>query len=106
MERSVTWTESAADEFDASAAYRAQTSKVYASAFAREVRAASQSLRTLAERGRVVPELGVPSIREIFVSGYRLIYQVTEERIWVLGFIAGPRDFPTAWHDRSRGLGS
>jgi len=105
VERSVTWTESAAGEFDAAATYRAQTSRVYASAFAQEVRAASQSLRTLAERGRVVPELGVPTIREIFVSNHRLIYQVAEERIWVLGFIGGPRDFSNAWRERSRGVG-
>jgi plasmid stabilization system protein ParE len=106
VERSVTWTESAADEFDDAAAYRAQTSKVYASAFAREVRAASRSLRTMAERGRVVPELGEPTIREIFVRNHRLIYKVAEERIWILGFIAGPRDFSRAWRERARGEGA
>jgi len=106
VERSVTWTESAADEFDAAAGYRAQTSKVYASAFAQEVRAASRSLRTMAERGRVVPELGIPTIREIFVRNHRLIYAVADERVWVLAFIAGPRDFSKAWHERSRGVGS
>jgi len=106
VERSVTWTESAADEFDAAAAYRAQASPVYASALAQEVRAASRSLRTMAERGRVVPEFDVPTIREIFVSNHRLIYKVAEGRIWVLGFIAGPRDFLEAWRERSRDAGS
>ena len=106
MERSVTWTESAADEFDAAAAYRAQASPVYASALAQEVRAASRSLRTLAERGRVVPEVGVATVREIFVSNHRLIYSVADERVWVLAFIGGPRDFSKAWHERSRGVGS
>ena len=40
----------------------------------------------------MVPELGEPTIREIFVRNHRLIYKVGEERIWILGFIACPRD--------------
>jgi hypothetical protein len=32
------------------------------------------SLRTFAERGRVVPEIDTPDIREIFIRSYRLIY--------------------------------
>lgn len=105
MDRSVTWTESAADEFDAAAAYRAQASAVYASALAAEFRAASRSLRRFAERGRVVPELGEPVIREIFVKGYRMVYRVSEERVWVLALVWGRRDFLTAWRERSRVAG-
>lgn len=102
MDRSVTWTESAADEFDAAAAYRAQASAVYASALAAEFRAASRSLRQMAERGRVVPELGDPAIREIFVKGYRMVYKVSEYRVWILALVWGRRDFLSAWRERSR----
>jgi plasmid stabilization system protein ParE len=102
VDRSVTWTESAADEFDAAARYRAQASAVYASALAAEFRAASHSLRQFAERGRVVPELGETTIREIFVEGYRMVYKVAEERVWVLALVWGRRDFLTAWRERSR----
>lgn len=31
-------------------------------------------------RGRVVPEIGSPDIREIFVKSYRLIYKIEETR--------------------------
>ena len=102
MDRSVTWTESAADEFDAAAEYRAQTSRVFASSFAQEIRSASSSLTRYAERGRVVPELDDPAIREIFVKGHRLIYRIAGERVWVLGLVPGLRDFVKAWRGKPR----
>jgi plasmid stabilization system protein ParE len=55
--------------------------------------AAAASLATLAERGRAVPELADPSVREIFVYRYRLMYRVSEESVQVLAFIHGARDF-------------
>jgi plasmid stabilization system protein ParE len=103
VDRSVAWTESAADEFDAAAAYRAQASVVYASALAAEFRAASRSLRQMAERGRVVPELGDSAIREIFVKGYRMVYKVSAGRVWILALVSGRRDFLTAWREKARG---
>lgn len=47
----------------------------------------------LSERGRVVPELAHPAIREIFVGKYRLIYEVGSSRVEILAFIHGARDF-------------
>lgn len=38
---------------------------------------AAESLATLSERGRRVPELEDASIRELFVKRYRLIYELT-----------------------------
>ena len=55
--------------------------------------AAAGSLSTLAERGRVVPETAQPSIREIFVYRYRLMYRVSDELVEILAFIHGARDF-------------
>ncbi len=103
MDRSVAWTGSAADEFDAAAAYRARASAVYASALTAELRQASRSLMQMAERGRVEPELGDPAIREIFVKGHRMAYKVAAGRVWILALIWGRRDFPTAWRERARG---
>ena len=60
--------------------------------FVREVREAASSLSHLPLRGRVVPELDDPSIREIFVKKYRLIYRVAKEATYVLGLIHGARD--------------
>jgi plasmid stabilization system protein ParE len=59
----------------------------------RQALAAARSLEALAERGRTVPELEDPQIREIFVFRYRLIYRVEADRVSILAFIHGARDF-------------
>lgn len=53
---------------------------------------AAASLETLSDRGRVVPERSDPSIREIFVYRYRLMYRVLEDSVQILAFIHGARD--------------
>jgi toxin ParE1/3/4 len=55
------------------------------------------SLETLAERGRVVPEIGDPSIREVFVYSYRLIYEVRASEVRLIAFLHGARDFGRWW---------
>jgi plasmid stabilization system protein ParE len=54
---------------------------------------AAASLESLSERGRVVPELADPSVREIFVYHYRLVYRVAPESVAILAFVHGARDF-------------
>ena len=54
---------------------------------------AAESLSTLGERGRVVPELREPSIREIFVFRHRLVYEVRPDAVRIIAFLHGARDF-------------
>jgi plasmid stabilization system protein ParE len=61
----------------------------------------ADSLSTLSERGRIVPEIGNAAIRELFVHQYRLLYRVEESRIAVIGFLHGARDF-AAWRQENR----
>jgi len=53
----------------------------------------ADGLCAFAERGRVVPEIGDPTIREVFVFRYRLLYQVGDDTVEVLAFLHGARDF-------------
>jgi len=64
--------------------------------------AAAKSLASFAERGRVVPELGNPDIRELIVRSYRLIYTVGAADVTVLGLIHGARDLPSLWEREGR----
>jgi plasmid stabilization system protein ParE len=41
-----------------------------------------------------VPELNDPSVRELFVKRYRLIYELRPDRIVILAFIHGARQLP------------
>lgn len=100
MARTVRWTESAAKDLDEAAHFIGRDSRFYAKALVREARAAARSLRTLADRGRVVPEFDAPDIRELFIRSYRLIYRVTASRVFILAFVHGARDLTALWRRR------
>ena len=91
--RDVVWTNHAHNDLDEVVSYIAGESHDGACAVLEQALAAADSLATLSERGRMVPELDDPMIREVFVHGYRLIYEVTASQIRVLAFLHGARDF-------------
>lgn len=97
MARAVRWTEIASEDLAEAAAFIARDSRFYASALVREARAAARSLRTLALRGRLVPEAQDPAVRELFVKSYRLVYEVQENTIFVVAFVHGARDLRSLW---------
>jgi toxin ParE1/3/4 len=95
--REVIWTQRARDALDEAAVYVAQDSFEAAVNLIEGALDVAESLGTLSERGRLVPELDDPTIRETFVYKYRLLYQVASSQITVLGFIHGARDFNRWW---------
>ena len=102
MDRRVIWTETAWRDLDDVIGYIARDSVNYAASFAREVRTAARSLSKFSQRGRTVPEFRRPDIREIFVRNYRLIYQISGEKLYVLGLIHGARDLSAIWERENR----
>lgn len=102
MARKVKWTEAAWSDLEEAADYIARDSSHYAAAFVRETQDATRSLAQLAERGRVVPEFDDPSIRELFVRSYRLIYQMTERIVYIIGFVHGARNLRAFWEREGR----
>ena len=101
--REVIWTESARDALDEIITYIAQDSRQGAGHVLEAAIAAAGSLATLSERGRVVPEMNDPAIREIVVFRYRLMYRVENERVVVVAFVHGARDFAT-WRQEQGSL--
>ena len=102
MARKVKWTKIAWRDLESIAGYIARDSPYYAAAFIREVREASRTLVSLAERGRVVPEFNRQDIHELFIRNYRMIYQVTKNTVYIIGFIHGSRDLMTFWNREFR----
>ena len=92
MARQIIWTEIAFRDLEAAADFITQDSPAYAAALVGEVREAARALATFADRGRVVPEYGDDSIRELFIGSYRLIYRVDSDRVTILALIHGARD--------------
>ena len=91
MAREVVWTEPAWEDLAAAADYIARDSEHYAASFVQEVKEAAASLSEFAERGQVVPEFEDPTIRELLVKPYRLVYQLAGETVRVLTLIHGAR---------------
>jgi len=91
MARKVEWTDPAWNDLAGVAEYIARDSEYYAAAFVQEIKEATASLAQFAERGQIVPEFGDPSIRELLVKSYRLVYRVSEKRVVILTLIHGAR---------------
>ena len=102
MARKIVWTESAWRDLEETAEYIAKDSLHYAAALVRQIREAARSLAHLSERGRIVPEFNDPSVRELIVGNYRLIYQLTMKAIYIVGFIHGARDLWALWEKEDR----
>jgi len=98
--RTVKWTEAALTDLAETADFIARDSPFYAASLVREVRTASLTLRNFAHRGRVVPECDSPEIREIFIKSWRLIYQITDDHVFILAFVHGARDLSALWKRR------
>ena len=93
--RSVVWSESALTALEEVAEYVAQDSREAAVRILERAMAVAASLGTLAGRGRMVPEIDDSSLRELLVFRYRLMYRIEAERVVVVAFIHGARDFAT-----------
>lgn len=92
MAYSVEWSESAISSVVDAAEYIAKDSPSYAAALVDKAEKTANSLFQFVERGRVVPEYGDQSIRELFVDNYRLIYRVRGRHVLIAAFVHGARD--------------
>ena len=91
--RRVTWGESAQAALDEALSDIAEDSIDGAVRVLTRALEAADSLSTLADRGRIVPEIGEATLRELFVYDYRLLYRVREDRVIIRAFLHGARDF-------------
>ena len=52
----------------------------------------ASSLDVHSERGRVVPELDQPNVRQLLVQRYRPLYAVSPTEVQILAFVHSARD--------------
>jgi len=91
--RRVEWAEAAHQALDEVLVYAVQQSPDGAARILIRALDTAASLATLAERGRVVREVGDSTLRELPVYDYRLMYRVHEDRVVIRAFLHGARDF-------------
>jgi plasmid stabilization system protein ParE len=91
--RRVVWTQSARQALDDAVAYVAADAPRRSAELLIRVLDAAASLDHFSERGRIVPEVNDPTVRELIVPPYRLIYEVTRDEVRVLGLLHDRQEF-------------
>ncbi|HSM91907.1 MAG TPA: type II toxin-antitoxin system RelE/ParE family toxin [Anaeromyxobacteraceae bacterium] len=91
----VRWTEASARRIEEIRDFVARDDPSAASRLAAELVALGESLRALPLRGRRVPELPDPALRELILRNYRLVYRVRGSAVEVLTVFEAHRLIPT-----------
>jgi toxin ParE1/3/4 len=100
---SVVWAEIAVCDLEEIISYIAVDSPGNAERILQRLRSKAESLSLFPHRGRVVPELrglGLAAWRELLIRPYRLIYRISDSRVYVLGVLDGRRELEEILFDR------
>ena len=89
----VIWAPSALDDIDSIAEYIARDSVDQAALFVTRILEITDRLQAFPLSGRVLPEIGDKSCREIIYGTYRIMYRVEDNDIWITGIVHGARDW-------------
>ena len=96
----VIWSNPAKDDLKKIHDYIAKDSKFYAIKVSQEFVEKSEKLKDFSKMGRVVPEIGNSNIRELLVYSYRLIYEISSDKIEIIAIIHGRQEFHKAFDKR------
>ncbi len=89
----IKWTELALDDLVAIQSYLSKDSILYAKQFIEQIFNAVNHLEDFPEIGRRVPEAGErKDVRELIFQGYRIIYLMRTNNIFVITVIHGSRN--------------
>lgn len=88
----VIWAPSALEDVDSIAAYIARDSVDQAALFAVRLLEAADRLQEFPLSGRVIPEIGKRSCREIAYGAYRIMYRLDNDDAWITGVVHGARN--------------
>ncbi len=91
MALALIWSPRALADIEDIAEYISRDSAIYAASTVAKIFEAVQPLIDYPRMGRVVPEAGIETIRELFIFQYRLIYEITGEEIHILAVVHGKR---------------
>jgi addiction module RelE/StbE family toxin len=90
----IIWAPQALDDVQAIRTYLSRDSADYADLIVKRIVAAVSRLEHHPRSGRMVPEVGEPSLREIVIRNYRVVYRLRREVVQILTVFHGARSFP------------
>jgi len=88
----IEWAGVAENDLKGIVEYIAKDSPVNALKILKKIKQKASSLYALPERGRIVPELqeqGIMIYRELIIPPWRIIYRISETKIYVLSVLDG-----------------
>lgn len=91
----IVWAPQALDDVRAIRDYLSRGSADYADLVTELIVAAVSRLQRHPRSGRIVPEVGEPSLREVIVRDYRVVYRLRGDLAEILTVFHGARQFPT-----------
>jgi toxin ParE1/3/4 len=89
MALTLKWTEDAAEDIVSIAEFISRDSEFYAKAVVKKIIDKIKIIPESPEIGRVVPEIEDPKIRERLVYSYRIVYQITDDILWIVAIFHG-----------------
>lgn len=85
----VRWSKRALDDLDAIGEFIAEDDPGAAAAWVGRLFRRAEDAADQPSAGRVVPEVGDPSIRELIEKNYRIVYQVRAEDVLIVTVLEG-----------------
>ena len=89
----VIWAPSAIEDIDSIARYIERDSIDNATLFVKRIFEATERLHKFPKSGRIIPEIGNQSCREIIYGYYRIMYRIEGDDVWITGVVHGARDW-------------
>ncbi len=90
----IIWSRQAQDDLAAIRGFIARDSERYAQLTIERIVTATDQLLSFPRSGRVVPEVGDESLRELLVGFYRVVYRLEGSSIGVATVVHMSREFP------------
>ncbi len=87
----IEWTERSLEDLNQIHDYIARDSKSYATLFIKKLYNTVQKLKEFPNMGRIVPEVNIPSVREIIFQNYRIIYRTMNNFVEIITVFHGSR---------------
>jgi len=89
----IIWAPSALQDVDSIAEYIARDSVDRAALFVVRLIEIADRLQNFPFSGRVIPEIGDESCREIIYGAYRIMYRIDKSDVWITGVVHGARNW-------------
>ncbi len=90
----IVWSAAAVNDLSEISAFIARTSPRYAAVVVDRLVHAVTRLTQFPESGRVVPELGESTVREVIHGSYRIVYELRDSCVEILTVFRATRRFP------------